>query len=74
MLLGFQDHDIAPLIAANYSFRWGKLASNAPKYFAAVEIAERASDVDWLSNATKVVATHWVRKKQRKQLTAGWFV
>jgi hypothetical protein len=70
LLLGFQEHDIAPLMAAKLLVPLGKPAPNAPKYFAAVEIAERASDSEWLSSATKQVAKHWLRKNQRKSAHA----
>jgi hypothetical protein len=43
LLLGFQEYDIAPLIAVKLLVPLGKAAPNSPKYFAAVEIAERAS-------------------------------
>jgi hypothetical protein len=68
VLLGFQEHDIAALIAAKLLVPLGKPAPNSPKYFAAVEIGERASNTEWLSSATKVIAKHWRRKNQRKQL------
>jgi hypothetical protein len=67
LLLGFQEHDIALLIAAKLLVPLGKPAPNAPKYFAAVQIAERASDSEWLSSATKQLARHWRRKNGRKQ-------
>jgi hypothetical protein len=47
----------------------GKPAANAPKYFAAMEIVERAADSEWLAKATKALAKHWQWKNQRKQLT-----
>jgi hypothetical protein len=62
LLLGFQEHDIAPLIAAKLLVPLGKPAPNAPKYFAAVEIVERAANSEWLSTATKAIAKHWLRK------------
>src|SRR6266576_5179902 len=65
VLLGVQEHDIPALIAAKLLFPLGKPAPNAPKYFAAVEIAERASECEWLSNATKQLAKHWFRESQR---------
>jgi hypothetical protein len=71
LLLGFQEHNIAPLVAAKLLAPLGKPAANAPKYFSAVEIGARAADSEWLSSATKVLAKHWLRKNQRKQLTAG---
>jgi hypothetical protein len=74
LLLGFQEHDIAPLISAKLLVPLGKPAANAPKYFAAAAIAERAADSEWLSQATKAIAKHWQRKNQRKQLTVGCFL
>jgi len=68
VLLGFQEHDIALLVAGKLLVPLGKPAANAPKYFAAVEIAERAANTEWLSSATKVLAKHWLRKNQRRQL------
>jgi hypothetical protein len=70
VVLGFQEHDIAPLVAAKLLVPLAKPAANAPKYFAAVVIAERAADSEWLSQATKALARHWQRKNQRKQLRA----
>jgi hypothetical protein len=67
LLLGFKEHDIALLIATKLLMPLGKPAPNAPKYFAAVEIAQRASDPGWLSSATKQLAKHWQRKNQRKK-------
>ena len=74
LLLGFQEHDIAPLVAAKLLAALGKPAANSPKYFAAVEIVERAADSEWLAEATKALAKHWRRKNQRKQLPAGLLV
>jgi hypothetical protein len=71
LLLGFQEHDIAPLVAAKLLAPLGKPAPNAPKYFAAVEIVARAANSEWLSSATKAIAKHWQRKNQRNQLTVG---
>jgi hypothetical protein len=68
LLLGFQEHDIALLIAAKLLLPLGKPAPNAPKYFAAAAIIERAADAEWLSSATKQVAKHWLRKNQRRSV------
>lgn len=65
VLLGFKEHDIAPLVAAKLLVPLGKPAQNAPKYFAATEIAARADDPGWLSEATKALAKYWVRKNLR---------
>jgi hypothetical protein len=70
VLLGFQEHDIALLIAAKLLVPLGKPAANAPKYFAAVQIAECASDSEWLSSASKQLAKHWRRKNEGKSLHA----
>jgi len=74
LLLGFQEHDIAPLTAAKLLVPLGKPAPNAPKYFAAVEVVERAGDAGWLSQATRALAKHWQRKNQRKQSMATFSV
>ena len=70
LLLGFQEHDIAALIVAKLLVPLGKPAPNSPKYFAAVEIAERVSNAEWLSIATKLIARHWRKKNSSK--TRSW--
>src|SRR5437667_9079888 len=62
LLLGLQEHDIAPLISAKILKPLGKPAPNAPKYFAAIEILARAEDRNWLSEVTRIIAKHWLRK------------
>src|SRR5438067_3375815 len=74
ILLGVQEHDISALIAAKLLFPLGRPAPNAPKYFAAVEIVERAADSGWLAEATKALAKQWQRKNLRKQRPVGCFV
>ena len=66
VLLGFQEHDIPTLVAAKYLSPLGKPASNAPKYFAAVEVLALAQDRDWLERATKVLAKFWIEKNRGK--------
>jgi hypothetical protein len=70
LLLGLHEHDIAPLVAAKLLVPLGKPAQNAPKYFAAVEIVARSENRDWLSDATRALAKHWLLKNKRKSLTA----
>jgi hypothetical protein len=65
VLLGFKEHDIAPLVAVRLLVPLGKPVQNSPKYFAAVEILARAEDRNWLSEATRALAKHWLRKNQR---------
>jgi hypothetical protein len=67
LLLGFQEHDIAPLIAARLLSPLGKPAPNAPKYFASVDIKARAEDGNWLSQATRALARFWREKNRRKK-------
>ena len=66
LLLGFKEHDIAPLIAAKLLSPLGKPATNAPKYFASVDIETCAGDRDWLSRATRTLAKFWTEKNSRK--------
>lgn len=66
VLLGFKEHDIAPLIAAKLLVPLGKPAPNAPKYFASVDIVARTENASWLSEATKILAKRWFTKNSRK--------
>jgi len=66
VLLGFQEHDMAPLMAAKCLSPLGRPAPNSPKYFAAVEICALAQDRDWLDRATRMLANHWAKKNSRK--------
>jgi hypothetical protein len=68
ILLGFKEHDIAPLVAAKLLVPLGKPAQNSPKYFAAVEITARADDREWLSAATKALAKYWLCKNQQARV------
>jgi hypothetical protein len=65
VLLGFKEHDIAPLVAARLLVPLGKPVQNSPKYFAAVDIVARSDDRAWLSEATKALAKYWLRKNRR---------
>lgn len=73
LLLGFREHDIAPLVAAKLLIPLGKPAPNAPKYFAAVEIAEQASSPEWLGQATKALGKYWQRKNERNRGRTSYF-
>jgi hypothetical protein len=70
ILLGFKEHDIAPLVRARLLIPLGKPTQNAPKYFAAVDILARGESAEWLSEATKAIARGWSVKNQRKTTTA----
>jgi hypothetical protein len=65
LLLGFHEHDIAPLVAAKLLVPLGKPAPNGPKYFSSVDIRAKAENHDWLSQATKAIAKHWLRRNRR---------
>lgn len=67
VLLGFQEHDIAQLVAAKLIAPLGKPAANAPKFFAAVDVVALMQNRDWLAQATKAIAKYWLSKNQRKQ-------
>src|SRR5438093_1383479 len=55
LLLGFQDHDIAPLVAAKLLVPLGKPATNSPKYFAALDVLACAENRRWLSDASRAI-------------------
>lgn len=67
VLLGFQEHDIPPLVAAKLLMPLGKPAPNSPKYFAAVDVVNAAQDRAWLSQATRTLSRHWSEKNSRKK-------
>jgi hypothetical protein len=67
VLLGFQEHDIAPLVAAKLLTPLGKPAQNSPKYFASVDVVNAAQDRNWLSQATRMLSRHWSEKNSRKK-------
>ena len=64
VLLGFQEHDVAPLVAAKLLIPLGKPAPNAPKYFATIEVLACAENRDWLSGATRAISKHWAIKNR----------
>lgn len=70
VVLGFQEHDIAPLIRVKLLVPLGRPAVNSPKYFAAVDVVELAANAKWLASATKALAKHWFRKNQQKSAYA----
>ena len=66
ILLGFKEHDIAPLVAVKLLVPLGNPVQNSPKYFATVDIVARSEDRDWLSKATGSLAKYWLRKNQKR--------
>lgn len=76
-LPGSQQHDIAPLIAAKLVVPLGKPAANAPKYFCAVDVTAFGQDREWLSRATRSLASYWAgknrrRKEERRAIRGRW--
>jgi hypothetical protein len=67
VLLGFQEPDIALLVAARVLAPLGKPVQNSQKYFAAVEVLALAGDRERLSQATRALAKHWQDKKKRRK-------
>lgn len=65
VVLGFQTHDIPVLIAGKLLAPLGKPVANAPKYFAAVQIAALSQNEAWLERATKSIADRWRSKNSR---------
>jgi hypothetical protein len=65
-LLGFAEHDIQILMAAGKLEPLGDPAPNAPKWFAAVEVIQLASDREWLHKATKEISKYWRNKRERR--------
>jgi ribosomal protein L33 len=66
VILGFQEHDIAPMMVAKLLIPLGKPVSNATKYFALVDILELGKNRGWLSAATRTIANYWKSKNSRK--------
>ena len=68
-LLGFTESDMQILMAAGKLTPLGDPAPNAPKWFAAVEIIQVATNKDWLHKATKKISKHWRQKRARNQFS-----
>ena len=65
-LLGFAEHDIPVLMAARKLIPLGDPAPNAPKWFAAIEVIQLATDKEWLHKASKEVSKYWRYKRERR--------
>lgn len=71
MVLRFSATDISILIGAGLLKPLGRPAKNSVKYFAAVEIARLARDVEFLSKCTKAIAEYWRIKNERRNNGEG---
>src|SRR5204863_8086212 len=67
-ILGVQAHYIPTLIKPRIPKPLGNPKPNAPKYFAAVEVAEFARDRDFLDKAQRAIQRHWQAKNRRCNL------
>ena len=67
-LLGFGEHDIQILMAVGKLTPLGDPASNAPKWFAAVELVKLATDQEWLHKATKELSKYWRQKRNQRKV------
>jgi hypothetical protein len=68
VILGFQEHDIAQLVAFRILIPLGKPAPNSPKYFAAVNVIAAAQDREWLSTATRQISRYWQSRNEKKRI------
>ncbi len=65
-LLGFNVHDIAPLLAAGLLRALGRPGPNGPKYFATAELEAKMQDSKWLAKATDAIQEHWRSQNARR--------
>lgn len=65
-LLGFQEHDIAPLLAAGLLHPLGRPGPNAPKYFATADLEAKMQDCKWLAKATDAIREYWRSHNARR--------
>jgi len=68
-LLGFGEANIQILMSVGKLTPLGDPASNASKWFAAVEMIRLAADQNWLHKATNEIAKYWRHKRERRQIT-----
>jgi hypothetical protein len=66
-VLGVQEHDVPVLVSRKLLDPLGDPVDNAKKYFAAVEIMEKAADPGWLAKATRNLYRHWQEKNASRK-------
>lgn len=57
--LGFQKHDIPVLVRKKLLVPLGNPEPQCTKYFAAIDIEGKATNIKWLSKATRTIYMHW---------------
>ena len=65
-ILGFMEHDIPILVNAGLLKPLGKPTPNARKFFAAVDVMEKAKDPSWLNKSTQALYSFWQNKNARR--------
>ena len=65
-LLGFNVHDIAPLLAAGLLRPLGRPGPTAPKYFATADLESKMHDSKWLARATDTIQEYWRSQNARR--------
>lgn len=70
-ILGFQEHDIPVLLSGNLLDPLGEPVDNAKKYFAWMDITQKAADRVWLAKATRRVYRHWQEKNASRKANNG---
>ena len=61
----FAERDIQVLMSVGKLTPLGDPASNAPKWFAAVEMIRLVTDQEWLHRATREIAKYLRQKRQK---------
>jgi len=62
ILLNVGEHDIPVLVRAGLLEPLGHPPPNAVKYFATMELLDRAADRKWLSQMCDAIYQHWAKK------------
>lgn len=65
--LGFQEHDIPVLVRRKLLDPLGEPMANAKKYFALIDILEKAENRAWLAKATRTCYQHWWDKNASRK-------
>ena len=68
ILLNVGEHDIPVLVRAGLLKPLGHPPPNAVKYFATVELLDRAGDCKWLSQMCDTIYRHWARKNAASKI------
>lgn len=70
IIIGCSKHDIPILVRHGLLNALGNPTRNSTKYFATVELLERAADPKWLAKVTDCLLEHWAKSPQEKESAA----